>query len=497
MSFPPGVQVVTLNSGDAGYHAFDGAPYQGALKLTPSVPRVVSAEHGVIALGVINVTLGASGEFTETLLANDAEGFTPAGWTYRVDEEFANAPGRAYSILLPAAVSVVALPSLVEVEASDGTVTWQPGGTPSDTVTAAASYGLSSAAGAAVAYSRGDHAHGTPALPTVGTVAGTYAAGDDSRIVGAAQKSQNLADLGNPAAARSSLGLGTAAVQNVGAFDAAGAAGAAYSAAVTDAGLDAATKYLPLDGGGTVEGSVTVADGNLVVDSTGTAINAVDRGAASNFAAYVLRTGGVDRWAWQMVNDGSNDLRLTDSANGASVLRVVPGVTPVVTFDADVVFAGVGGGGSSIRTAKVTVTDDNLAGLPSAAAWTIVQTSVGTRLQCSIAASVGDRVRVVGRFMRAGSHFLDWVLLDNAGAIAIYAGSETSSPLSEGDPAEYPSLSFSYDAGPPMFTVGPGHLAAGLVTVALAHQGTGAGVVYAHTTYPWKLRLENIGPEPA
>lgn len=43
-------------------------------------------------------------------------------------------------------------------------------------------------------------------------------------------KTQNLADLPNPATARTSLGLGTAATQNVGAFDAAGAAAAAQSA---------------------------------------------------------------------------------------------------------------------------------------------------------------------------------------------------------------------------------------------------------------------------
>jgi hypothetical protein len=44
----------------------------------------------------------------------------------------------------------------------------------------------------------------------VGTAAGTVAAGNDSRITGAAQKANNLSDLTNPIAARSNLGLGTA-----------------------------------------------------------------------------------------------------------------------------------------------------------------------------------------------------------------------------------------------------------------------------------------------
>lgn len=156
--------------------------------------------------------------------------------------------------------------------------------------------------------------------------------------------------------------------------------------------------------------------------------------------------------------------------------------------------------GSSIKTATTRVTDDNLSGLPAAASWTIVQTSANTKLQCSIAASIGDRIRVYGAFMHIGAHFLDWALLDNTGAIALYAASGTSSPLSEGNPTMYPSASFLRAPSPDMFTVASGHINAGLVTVALAHQGAGTGsgnIVYAHTTYPWRLRLENIGAEPS
>ena len=156
--------------------------------------------------------------------------------------------------------------------------------------------------------------------------------------------------------------------------------------------------------------------------------------------------------------------------------------------------------GSDIRTARVRITNDDLSGLPAAAGWAVVQTSAGTQLKCSIAASAGDRIRVSGSCMYIGSHFLDWVLLDSGGAISLYATSESATPPSEGNPSMYPSRTYGSLNNPELFTVAAGHINAGLVTVALAHQGLGTGVgniVYAHPTYPWRLRLENIGPEPS
>ena len=80
-----------------------------------------------------------------------------------------------------------------------------------------------------------------------------------------AQLANDLSDLPNTATARTNLGLGTAAVQSSGAFDAAGAAAAALTAAENNA----AATYLPL-AGGTLTGPLALGGNKVTGLANGT-----------------------------------------------------------------------------------------------------------------------------------------------------------------------------------------------------------------------------------
>lgn len=119
------------------------------------------------------------------------------------------------------------------------------------------------------------------------------------------------------------------------AYEVTGASAKALLLNVRERDPDGATASIQVDAGCTATviqaatttamslatGTTRVLDGGVLdITSAGTSINGVDRGATTNFAAYVLRTAGADRWAMQMINDSTHDFRITDSANGGVAL---------------------------------------------------------------------------------------------------------------------------------------------------------------------------------
>lgn len=335
--------------------------------------------------------------------------------------------------------------------------------------------------------------------------------------VGASTEGATLADITAAVAAHSADTSDVHGIASTAALEtqsgAQSKADAAQSAATTAAATDASSKVTTHSGASDPHGDRAWADTKFA-----TALNlATLNGTVNDLTATVTAIDGYLNDALTRVSAIEQGTAFLAGGHYTERVELVDSTPPVVNPAAGVYVYSEGGvlktrspsgevvsllpaSGSSVRTATVRVTDDNLSGLPAAAAWTVVQTSAGTQLKASIAAAAGDRIRVYGAFMHIGAHFLDWALLDNASAIALYATTGTSSAPAEGNPTMYPSASFLRAGSPDMFTVASGHIAAGQATVALVHQGAGTGngnIVYAHPTYPWRLRLENIGPEPA
>lgn len=264
MSFPASLTVVPLH-GKILKADSSGTPASGTVSFRIEQHLRDTADNVLLAPTTLTGTCDDAGEFTIDVIATDDPDVTPQGWTYVVHVN-TDAWRDTFRISVPAATvgtleladiaPAVTPPTLVTyVLAStvgqvggpagpldaDGLIpsAQVPGGggggaSPSGTVTSETSYGQAATAGNAATYSRGNHSHGTPALPTatdVGADVSGAAASAVSTHVGASDPHGDRSYADTAVAAKPSLASTTPAASAVGD---AGATGTGTTAARSD-----------------------------------------------------------------------------------------------------------------------------------------------------------------------------------------------------------------------------------------------------------------------
>ncbi|MFD5901018.1 hypothetical protein ACFWHG_05900 [Streptomyces microflavus] len=120
MPFPVGVETVVLTGHQ---HLADGDGSPLPVRMRPVPRRVVSPVHGVVVDDEwVVVSPDDAGEWQVELLATDAEGCTPTGWTYRLETG-----GDAQHIALPAVLGTVDVSELLPAGEDGGTYVLVPG----------------------------------------------------------------------------------------------------------------------------------------------------------------------------------------------------------------------------------------------------------------------------------------------------------------------------------------------------------------------------------
>jgi hypothetical protein len=122
MPLPAGLETVTV-SGQVTRPGTGTSPEPlvGRIVFTPDVPQIVKVSTGAIIMGTVTAEPDAAGNFQAVLLAPDATGINPTGWSYRVDIDFNGlADPEAFHISLTKTVPAVQLASRIPIGPTAG-----------------------------------------------------------------------------------------------------------------------------------------------------------------------------------------------------------------------------------------------------------------------------------------------------------------------------------------------------------------------------------------
>lgn len=469
MPFPAGLTLVTVHG------RIDALPTGGAsgqVRFDRAYALVGGADNSIVPPRPEYATLDAAGEFTITLPATNDPDWTPVGWAYQVEVNTSAGLIRG-SLQLDYLVTAVELADLLQVDGTavpgttyialsargaalgvaaldvDGDVNDAAGnkitgggggggGTPSGSVVSETAYGQSASAGNVTAYSRGNHTHGTPALPTAADV-GAEPAGVVAAHVALPDPHTQYA-----LAAANTIALNLKAPLASPTFT------------------------------GTVAGITKAMVGLGSVDNTADTAKPV---STAQLTALNLKA-----------DLASPALTGTPTAPTQTALNNSTRLATTAYVEAAV--AAGGGGGTAATFARGYVTSGDVTpGLT--AAWTPV-----SGLAFSLAAVAGDEVEFTmnGLLSQTATAFFDLAVLVS-GSIVRYASTGTASPTAagEGDGAIYPLNASTLRPLSAYFSlaVASGDLTGGTVTFALIYKGDALGKVYASANYPLRWRIRN------
>ncbi|MFK0173409.1 SGNH/GDSL hydrolase family protein [Streptomyces sp. NPDC090306] len=217
MPLPDGVDTVTLTAGKP-LSLPDGTPFQG--KVLVAGPDVVTVRGEKVVLGGEVPVPVVDGLFSVELAAPDTDGMDPFGWPYRITAVFENAPGWVRWLTLTKANPNPTLAELADADPATGSYVTLAD--PSTMLARAAN--LADLPDPAQARTNlGIGAVDTSALlAKTANLADVEDAATARANLGAAAaataltKTANLSDLDNTGTARTNLGLGAAAVASIG-----------------------------------------------------------------------------------------------------------------------------------------------------------------------------------------------------------------------------------------------------------------------------------------